>query len=232
MKNIVQNGLKTSCILLTMVALASGCASHAPAPTHLRGWIGGEYLAARTNCSSATVFFSPTRYAATRFRAATNGIILDKLGTNTPAGAAGLRAGDVIVEMNGQPVPSLQEFHKKIDASVPGSSLPMTVFRDGKLMDFAVTVGRESYHRFGTLAVAFPPIVRGWQLFPDPGFSVVFAGWDTGSRVRKDMKGRDAHERDWRVWLVLVELSKTKTIFAEEIVPPTTTPSMKPVAMR
>src|SRR5580692_8598655 len=102
-----------------VVAALSGCGTTKEKAVSERGWVGGEFKTVRA-------FPKPL---APRPKAA---ILVAALGTNTPARAAGLRAGDLILALDHQPVGQLSDFRRKIDASEPGTLLPVTAFRDGQ----------------------------------------------------------------------------------------------------
>jgi len=59
------------------------------------------------------------------------GVVLANLYLNSPAYAAGLRPGDVILALNGKPVHSAQESLALIAALRPGASLKVSGVRDG-----------------------------------------------------------------------------------------------------
>jgi serine protease Do len=64
---------------------------------------------------------------------------VDKTG---PAARAGLRAGDVITAVNGQPVESARELIRTVAQTAPGSTVHLTVRRQSRQMDVSVAVGR------------------------------------------------------------------------------------------
>ncbi len=57
-----------------------------------------------------------------------------------PAALAGLRPGDVIVEVDGQPVATYEEFVVAIRTFLPGDEVTLSVRRDGDTRDFTVTL--------------------------------------------------------------------------------------------
>ena len=59
---------------------------------------------------------------------------------NSPAERAGLRSGDVITELDGKPVRSNLELERSIIFSPPGSSVEMTIYRDGKQLTVKVVL--------------------------------------------------------------------------------------------
>jgi serine protease Do len=59
------------------------------------------------------------------------GLIVRQVQAGSPAAQAGLRPGDVIVEANRQPVKSLEDLRRAMDATQAGSSVLLLVQRDG-----------------------------------------------------------------------------------------------------
>jgi serine protease Do len=49
-----------------------------------------------------------------------------------PANAAGMQAGDVILEFNGKPVTRSNDLPQQVAATAPGTTVPVKVVRDGK----------------------------------------------------------------------------------------------------
>ena len=58
--------------------------------------------------------------------------MVDEVVPGSPADKAGLKAGDVITEFNGNPVVSLPAFRLNVAASDIGKSYELTYYRDGK----------------------------------------------------------------------------------------------------
>jgi serine protease Do len=58
-----------------------------------------------------------------------------------PAAKAGIKAGDVIVALNGQPVRDARDLAKRIGAMAPGSSVKLDVFRKGTTETLTLTLG-------------------------------------------------------------------------------------------
>jgi serine protease Do len=68
------------------------------------------------------------------------GAIVTSVERNSPADRAGLRAGDVIVAFNGTPVASADDLVPRVSSAPPGSSVTLTVMRDGRTDTVEVTV--------------------------------------------------------------------------------------------
>jgi len=64
-----------------------------------------------------------------------------------PAEAAGIKPGDVLVKADGKVFRSLGEFSDHITSRTPGDVMVLTVGREGKLMDFRVTLGERKSNR-------------------------------------------------------------------------------------
>jgi S1-C subfamily serine protease len=85
------------------------------------------------------------------------GLLVERLPRNSPAGQAGLRGGnqivlsglqrliiggDVIVAVDGQPVASSLDVNVAINRKKPGDTVKLTIYRGGRKMDLAVTLGQ------------------------------------------------------------------------------------------
>ncbi|HWF37360.1 MAG TPA: DegQ family serine endoprotease [Candidatus Acidoferrales bacterium] len=69
------------------------------------------------------------------------GVLIGDVSPDTPAAKAGLKSGDVITELNGQPVEAANQLQVQIAEMAPGSTVKMKVWRDGKSQDMNVTLG-------------------------------------------------------------------------------------------
>jgi serine protease Do len=69
------------------------------------------------------------------------GVIVASVEKGSPADKAGLENHDVLLEMNGEKVESYDAFRNDVAAMKPGSSLRLTVLRDGKNREIEVTLG-------------------------------------------------------------------------------------------
>jgi membrane-associated protease RseP (regulator of RpoE activity) len=230
-----------------MTSFVSGCSSTKepkPEVMHQRGWIGGKY----------EVVGQPRHLLGIRLAASvpmphdpayTNrtGLLITTLGTNTPAHQAGLSEGDLIVELNHQPITTMAKFRKIVDAAPPGSPLSVTAWHNGQTFDGNLSIGRESYVNNGTFGF-WLPFYKGndlgrLDLWPNPGFSLGFVlGFEPcDKRVELNTPKGDYHravtgqpytltENDWNAWLVVFSLSRGKSIRSQEIVAATDSPPL------
>jgi serine protease Do len=70
---------------------------------------------------------------------ATDGVRIDDVDPDSPAAKAGIRSGDLVVEVDGERVRSGRQFSRLIQETAPGRSVPLTVMRDGKRQTLNVT---------------------------------------------------------------------------------------------
>jgi len=68
------------------------------------------------------------------------GALISEISPDAPAAHAGLKRGDVILELNGQSISSANELRLRISQTAPGTSVKLGVSRDGKMQDFNVTL--------------------------------------------------------------------------------------------
>ena len=83
------------------------------------------------------------------------GALVISVAAGGPAARAGLEPGDVIIEVNNQPIPSRDELVQTVMALAPGTTVPVTVMRDKQRRTLNVTIGeidleQESGQRAGT----------------------------------------------------------------------------------
>ncbi len=73
------------------------------------------------------------------------GILVRRVTSDSPAEEAGLRPGDIIEKLNGQPVKSSAQVQKFVESSKVGDILQIQVKREGKLQSFKVQSGIYPY---------------------------------------------------------------------------------------
>lgn len=69
-----------------------------------------------------------------------HGAIVASVQENGPAAKAGIKGGDVITKVSGEPIKSANELVKKIHAMAPGSSVQLAMVREGKENSLSVTL--------------------------------------------------------------------------------------------
>lgn len=206
--------------LVPAICLAvAGCGTPKEKPLLSRGWIGGRVEVVKS---------FPTNMIP-RPKAA---LLVTSLAANTPAATAGLCAGDLVLALDHQPVEKLRAFRRKIDALAPGTSLPVTVFRDGRVLDYTIVAGRETYRKGGSITIYFPTLAYGWNPWPHgdyPGFSLIALGYQNNGVRRVELRSvseqydlkcdpkHTPYTEDYKIWLGIVELSKGKRIASQQL---------------
>jgi len=72
----------------------------------------------------------------------TEGALIGSVVKGSPAEAAGLRAGDVAVELDGKPLRGMSDLRNRIGMMTLGTAVNVTVLRGGKKQDFKITIGK------------------------------------------------------------------------------------------
>jgi S1-C subfamily serine protease len=68
-------------------------------------------------------------------------VLIGQVIPGSPAEQAGLREGDVIVEIDGQPIRDAEQVQQLVDAAGVGKTLTLRVIRDGQARTFQVKTG-------------------------------------------------------------------------------------------
>jgi len=71
----------------------------------------------------------------------TGGALVGEVSPDTPASRAGLKRGDVILALNGQPVNSANDLRLRVSQMAPGSNVKLQISREGKTQDVSVALG-------------------------------------------------------------------------------------------
>jgi len=71
----------------------------------------------------------------------TNGALVDEAQSGTPAAAAGLKSGDVIIKLNGQEVKDASDLTRHIGSMKPGDKVELSFLRDGAEKTVSITLG-------------------------------------------------------------------------------------------
>lgn len=77
------------------------------------------------------------------------GVAVEKVVENSPAAAAGLRDGDVILRMNGDEVTSTRKLTRLLSEVSPDHQVRLTISRNGSEQEINATVGKRPGVKFG-----------------------------------------------------------------------------------
>jgi len=72
---------------------------------------------------------------------AAGGVLVAETVKGSPAETAGLKNGDIILELNGTPARNNRTFRNSISMMAPGTKVKLTVFRDGKKIQVEAAIG-------------------------------------------------------------------------------------------
>jgi serine protease Do len=84
------------------------------------------------------------------------GVFVDDVQEDTPAEKGGLKAGDVILEFNGEPMDDVDHFRFKVAENPPESEVTMLVWRNEKTKTLRFTLGNRSEY----IAAASSPVIE------------------------------------------------------------------------
>ncbi|MHB8628691.1 MAG: PDZ domain-containing protein [Aggregatilineales bacterium] len=115
--------------------------------TMLIGFAGHGFVRAQTSSATGTATGTPTAtpaegaYLGAVTNATTNGAVIVQIVPGSPAGAAGLQAGDVIQSVNGQAVSMTTPLGAILKMLSPGASALFVVARGNGWLPIRVTLG-------------------------------------------------------------------------------------------
>jgi Do/DeqQ family serine protease len=72
-----------------------------------------------------------------------SGVLVSEVMKGAPAEAAGIKAGDIIVDFDGAPTKEVIDLQKRVAGVPPGRATPLVVVRDGKRTPLTVRIGEQ-----------------------------------------------------------------------------------------
>src|SRR5688572_9780834 len=81
-------------------------------------------------------------YLGAKLEERPEGLIVDYVAAGSPADACGLRDGDIILKVDGQPVRTAEEVISRVGEMSPGDPLKLTVRRGAETLNLKATLGR------------------------------------------------------------------------------------------
>jgi serine protease Do len=94
-----------------------------------RGWIGVQIQPVTADIADSLGMKDP------------HGALVAEPQENSPAAKAGIKSGDVIVSLDGRPIPDARTLARRISAMAPGTAVKIGVFRNGKEEQLSMTLG-------------------------------------------------------------------------------------------
>lgn len=164
-------------VALSCFLILSGCA--AEKTTFERGWIGGHYLESDTSLlkrisrdyfqdQGEVVPILPKKIKERQSGA----ILVSRVFADTPVMQAGIREGDLIFAVDGETVEDLPAFRRLVDGKSAGDRLLVSVYRGGEIVELPVTVGRETYQKWGYFHLGFR-LGTEFNVLPTPYFNLL-----------------------------------------------------------
>lgn len=133
---------------------------------------------------------------------AQQGAFISEVMANSAAAKAGLKAGDVIIAMNGQKIRSFAELRAKVATTGAGKEIELTYLRDNKEEKAKVTL--QSDEQTKTTADNLLPALKGAE------FSNYNASGLKGVEITKVEKGSIAERYDFKKGDVIVGVNRSK----------------------
>jgi serine protease DegQ len=133
-----------------------------------------------------------------------HGAVVTRVRAGSPAEAAGLRPGDVIVSLGGKPVGSDQELHNLEGLGAPGTTVQVGIVRDGKPATVSAVLKAQELHI--TKGDALDPRLAG-ATFADSGDSLRRRGI-TGVTVTRVAESSRAYASGLRSGDVIVAVNQ------------------------
>jgi serine protease Do/serine protease DegQ len=95
-----------------------------------------------------------------------SGVLITHVSPNSPAEKAGLKAGDIIIAVDGEPTRSTGQLRSQIGMRSVGDKVKLTIIRDGKQKTIKVTVGEPQ--ELASSQGRLHPLFEGVQLENTP----------------------------------------------------------------
>ena len=77
------------------------------------------------------------------------GVLVGQVQAGTPAAKAGLKRGDIILQVNGQDVSGAEDLTTKVGSMQPGTPVQLKVWRDGKTLEVPITLATQPPEQSG-----------------------------------------------------------------------------------
>ena len=81
----------------------------------------------------------PRALARANQLAVSSGVLVASVEPSSPAAAAGLAAGDVIIALDGEPITGIDDLHRRLTEDRIGAPAPVTILRSGRRRDVTIT---------------------------------------------------------------------------------------------
>ena len=132
----------------------------------------------------------------------TEGALIGAVVKGSPAEAAGLKAGDVAIELDGKPVRSNTDLRNRIGMMTLGTTVSLTVIRNGGKKDFKLTIGKPPQQTVEAKADDRPALMGATFSNTDP------ADKNKGVKVTNVERGSPAFQSNLRPGDIIVSVNR------------------------
>jgi serine protease Do len=142
----------------------------------------------------------------------TDGILVAEVSEDSPAKKAGLRVGDVILELDGKKVRNVGAFRNEIALAGPGRTVALNVIRGGEHLNMRVTLGSLGDAHIAGSGVRQSTERLGFEvkdLNPDIARQFGLEG-DSGVVVAKVVPGSPAHMAGLAPGVLISEVNRSR----------------------
>jgi serine protease Do len=159
------------------------------------------------------------------------GVEVTQVNENSPAEKAGLRAGDVVLEYNGQQVEGIEQFSRMVRETPAGREVKLGVFRNGANQTIMAKIGSRRQtpipFEMGNLSVRIPDIPHtflGWrssllgvEAESLEGQFAEFFGVKEGVLVRSVIQGSAAEKAGMKAGDVITRVDDSKVASSSDV---------------
>jgi len=140
----------------------------------------------------------------------TEGALIAAVVKGSPAETAGLKAGDVAVELDGKPLRSMQDLRVRIGMMTLGTSVNLGVIRDGSKKDFKITIGKPPTETVVAKAEDRPALEGATFSNTDPNDKV------KGVRVTNVERNSPAFQSNLRTGDIIISVNRKDVTSVDE----------------
>ena len=141
----------------------------------------------------------------------TEGALISSVVKGSPAEAAGLKSGDVAVELDGKPLRGMSDLRNRIGMMTLGTAVNVTVLRGGKKQDFKITIGKPAQQIIEAKAEDRPALLGATFSNTDPVTDKV-----QGVRVTNVERGSPAFQANLRPGDIIVSVNRKDVTNVED----------------
>jgi serine protease Do len=151
-----------------------------------------------------------------------SGAVVTQVEADSPAGKAGLKVGDVITELNGEPINDAGQLQVEVGQKQPGTTIHLKVMRDGSSENIPVTLqamgGRDGAREVGSAENGKPRWGLGLaDLTPQARQELQLGSNAHGAVVERVVPGSSADDAGLRRGDVITEVNRHPVQSASDV---------------